>query len=180
MIRYMIWDVDGTLLDVAGAGEKTPFPGVRAVCDYIRAVGGDNFLVTQRSRQRLDQILQRQGLEEEFAECVSGDDGLAQEPEPGAIEWLIGSHYLPRDEVLLIGNDELDILSGQAAGVRTCRFGRAPRGEATADMTVESYAELYETLCAENGDLGILRSLRVQPTWFPAAVPLERRIAQRA
>jgi phosphoglycolate phosphatase-like HAD superfamily hydrolase len=176
MIRYMIWDVDGTLLDVAHAGAKTPFPGVRAVCDYIRSVGGDNFMVTQRSKQRLDQIVQQQGLESEFAECVTADDGLAQEPEPGAIEWIIGSHYLPRDEVLLIGNDELDILSGQAAGVRTCRFGCAPKGEAGADMTIESYSELYETLCAENGDLDILRELRVQPSWFPATMP----VAQRA
>jgi phosphoglycolate phosphatase-like HAD superfamily hydrolase len=87
-----------------------------------------------------------------FDDQVTAEEGLARKPDPEGVEWLIGRHALLRDEVLLIGDREVDLFAGQAAGVRTCRFGSALPVEADADWVIRDYDRLLRLLCTENLD----------------------------
>lgn len=209
MIRYLIWDVDGTLFDTypainrafgralaalgasAPAGwverltktsmeeclstlsatfeldqegllaefraqhramprkEQRPFPGVAAVCERVLADDGANVAVTHRGRESTLALLAAHDMERYFVDVIAGDEGYPRKPDPAAFETLIARHGFRRAETLAIGDRALDVLAGQAAGVRTCLFGPPLEG-ITADIRIEDYAELDRLIAAEN------------------------------
>ena len=131
------------------AQDQPLFPGVVEVCTYVRTIGGKNLIVTHRGRQSLQRLLAAHGMAEYFADCLTHDDGYPRKPDPTSFEEMIHRHHLAREEVLAIGDRDIDVLAGHAAGVRTCRFG-LPSTAAVADYSVAEYAELYRILVAEN------------------------------
>ena len=129
--------------------DQPPFPGVVDVCTYVRSIGGKNLIVTHRGRQSLQRLLATHGMAEYFADCLTYDDEYPRKPDPASFEEMIQRHHLAREEVLAIGDRDLDVLAGRAAGVRTCRFG-APSTAVVADYSIAEYAELYRLLVTEN------------------------------
>jgi len=202
MIRYLIWDVDGTLLDTYPAiteaygralrdfgataspdwivtlarqslghctatlaqefgldpdelggrfqvhyaalppAAQPPFPGVADVCAYVCSIGGANFIFTHRGRKSLLALLAAHDLTGYFTDCVTHDDGYPKKPDPAGFEALIQRHALERAETLAIGDRDIDVLAGQAAGVHTCLFGGAATTVA-ADYSITDYVQLY-------------------------------------
>jgi phosphoglycolate phosphatase-like HAD superfamily hydrolase len=55
---------------------------------------------------------------------------------------------LQREETMAIGDRDIDILAGQAAGIFTCLFGFEAEGLA-ADLTISSFDVLYHYLVPE-------------------------------
>jgi phosphoglycolate phosphatase-like HAD superfamily hydrolase len=213
VIRYLIWDVDGTLFDTypalaraVGAAlrdlgahassdwieslarkslsycmstlagkfkvkleelergferhythiplrEQAPFPGVVGICEYVCSIGGMNVIVTHRGRESTMGLLAAHDMTPYFEDSVTGADGYPRKPNPAAFEAMIGQHGLRREETLAVGDREIDILAGQAAGVRTCLFG-AQLEEVTADYRIVDYADLHRLLLAENDASG--------------------------
>jgi phosphoglycolate phosphatase-like HAD superfamily hydrolase len=209
MIRQLIWDVDGTLLDtypafatavalalgeidvtvspdrilslckrslnhcvvtladefqadaddiLAGfqrhyaaipAQEQPPFPGVIEICGYIRSIGGSNLIVTHRGGRSLEMLLTAHRMGGYFADRLTADDGYPRKPDPSSFEAMISRQHLKREDVLAIGDRDIDVLAGHAAGVRTCLFRTAPV-EVAPDYSITDYAELYRLLIAEN------------------------------
>jgi len=205
MIHYLIWDVDGTLLDtypaitdayslalhdlgaiaspdwivtlarqslsyctarlaqefgldrdeLAGRFQahyaatppeaQPPFPGVTDVCAYVRSVGGDNFIFTHRGRESLLALLAAHNLTGYFTDWLTHDDGYPKKPDPAGFEALIGRHSLRREETLAIGDRDIDVLAGKAAGVHTCLFGGVVT-PITADYSVTDFTQLYHFL----------------------------------
>jgi phosphoglycolate phosphatase-like HAD superfamily hydrolase len=202
MIRYLIWDVDGTLFDTYPAitdafglalrdlgataspdwiatlarqslghcttvlaqecdldpdelggrfqvhyaaippAAQPPFPGVADVCAYVCSIGGANFLFTHRGQHSLLVLLAAHGMTGYFTDWVTADDGYPKKPDPAGFEALIQRHALRREEVLAIGDRDIDVLAGKAAGVRTCLFGGAATA-VTADYSITDYVQLY-------------------------------------
>lgn len=54
--------------------EQPPFPGATEACAHVRAMGGDNFIVTHRGRQSLTRLLAAYQMKDYFADCVTADD----------------------------------------------------------------------------------------------------------
>jgi HAD superfamily hydrolase (TIGR01509 family) len=131
------------------ARDQPPFPGVIKVCEYVRATDGQNFIVTHRGRQSLQRLLVAHEMTDYFTDCLTSDDGYPRKPDPASFEEMIQRYHLQREMVLAVGDREIDVLAGRAAGVRTCLFG--PQASATvADYSITDYAELYCLLVAEN------------------------------
>ena len=122
-----------------------PFPGAKELCRDLIKAGGRNFIFTHRSRTALP-MLDQHGMTGDFAGIVTMDDGFPRKPAPDAIQYLQGRFDFAREDAIMIGDRELDILSGLAAGVHTCRVFPEP-GEATqAEFTAHTFAELRKIL----------------------------------
>jgi HAD superfamily hydrolase (TIGR01509 family) len=204
VIRYLIWDMDGTLFDtypaIAGAlgaalgdlgasasldwieglakkslshcastliskfnvnseelqerfgqyygsitpQEQPPFPGVIDVCEYMRSSGGTNVIVTHRGRESTNRFLTAHNMAHYFADMITGDDNYPRKPDPASFEAMIEKHNFRREETLAIGDRDIDILAGQAAGVRTCFLGAEP--QVSADYIITDFATLHRIM----------------------------------
>lgn len=122
--------------------EQPPFPGVKALCEYICSIGGKNVIVTHRGHEGTAELLAANHMTPYFAGCLARDDGYPKKPNPTAFEAILKTHDLNREETLAVGDRDIDILAGQAAGLFTCLFGSETEG-VIADLTVSSFEELY-------------------------------------
>jgi phosphoglycolate phosphatase-like HAD superfamily hydrolase len=122
--------------------EQPPFPGVITVCEYICTIGGKNVIVTHRSHKGTDELLVANNMTHYFVGCLARDDGYPKKPHPAAFEAVLETHNLQREETMAIGDRDIDVLAGQAAGIFTCLFGLKADG-VPADLTISSFDELY-------------------------------------
>lgn len=122
--------------------ERPPFPGVIALCERVRAAGGTNLLFTHRDRATLCALLSWHGADHLFLDILTTDDGYPRKPDPAGFRALIERNGLPVHEVLAIGDRDLDILAGQAAGIATCLFRATPSPGVTPDFRIASWDEL--------------------------------------
>ena len=134
----------------APSRDQPPFPGVIKVCATVRSIGGQNLIVTHRGGESLQRLLEFHHITDYFADCLTRDDKFPRKPDPASFNEMIQRHHLERASVLAVGDRDIDVLAGRAAGVRTCLFGtRLP--EVGADYTIAHFAELYRILVVENG-----------------------------
>ena len=130
---------------------QPPFPGVEDVCRYISEIGGQNFIVTHRSRASLQALLEAHGMACYFTDFIASEDPYPRKPDPAAIEALVARYALDRAQCLLVGDRDLDIVAGQRAGIRTCFFGSESH-ETQPDLEIVDYAVLHRWLRSENVD----------------------------
>ncbi|HNT78732.1 MAG TPA: HAD-IA family hydrolase [Anaerolineae bacterium] len=135
--------------DAIGAAYQPPFPGVIEVCQYMLANGGQNFIVTHRERESLQQLLAAYEMADYFSDAITQEDDYPRKPDPLSLEILLERYALPRETGLVIGDRPLDIQAGKGAGLRTCFFGAADPS-VPADLQITAYAELYRWLQQEN------------------------------
>ena len=95
-----------------------PMAGLRECLARTQQMGCRHYLFTHRDERALAQ-LEQDGLAEAFADAVTRKDGFADKPAPDAILHLMQKHgFAPRDAVM-IGDRDIDVFSGKAAGVYT-------------------------------------------------------------
>ncbi len=121
--------------------DQPPFPGVRAVC----AAGGQNAIVTHRRRASTAALLAVHDMAPFFTGSITHDDGYARKPDPAAFVAAFELCGLPRAETMTIGDREIDILGGQAAGLFACLFGTPSDGLAP-DLVIARFDELLPYL----------------------------------
>jgi len=129
--------------------EQPPFPGVITVCEYICTLGGMNVIITHRGREGTNELLIAHKMSHYFVSCLAGDDGYPKKPHPAAFDAMLKTHNLQREETMAVGDRNIDVLAGQAAGIFTCLFGLKADGE-VADLTISSFDELYRYLVSRN------------------------------
>ena len=77
------------------------------------------------------------------------EQGYARKPDPAMVLAALEKYALDPAETLMVGDREIDIQAGRAAGVRTCLFGPAELS-ASADVGIEQYDQLLKLLQSEN------------------------------
>lgn len=122
------------------------FPGVVRVLECFVAAGGCNTIFTHRAHESLWRFLDHHGIRSLFAGTLSVDEGYPRKPNPAGFNALIEKFQMPRAEVLVIGDRDLDIQAGLAAGVQTCLFQGAQMSNVCADFRIETYPELEAIL----------------------------------
>jgi len=124
---------------------QLPLPGVAEACAWIHARGGLNVAVTHRSVASTQALLDVHGLAPLFAGIVSVAQGYPRKPDPAMVLAALERFGLDPAETLMVGDRALDIEAGQAAGMRTCLYGRAQLA-APADLQVDDYGQLVTLL----------------------------------
>jgi phosphoglycolate phosphatase-like HAD superfamily hydrolase len=125
--------------------DQPPFPGVGDLCRDLAQAGVLNFIVTHRRRASLQILLDTHELRSYFTAIVAADDGFPRKPAPDAILQLLRIYHIAPGEALLIGDRDLDICAGQAAGVPTCLFGTLVP-DLSPTRTIATFAELADII----------------------------------
>jgi phosphoglycolate phosphatase-like HAD superfamily hydrolase len=131
--------------------QQPPFPGVISVCEHICTLGGSNVIVTHRGHESTDELLAAHKMTHYFAGCLARDDGYPRKPDPAAFDAILEMQNMRRQETMAVGDRDIDILAGQAAGLFTCLFGREDDGVA-ADLTISRFDELHRYLTSREAD----------------------------
>lgn len=122
-----------------------PFTLYAGAADCLRslhAAGCKHYLYTHRDRRAIRQ-LEQDGLWPLFADAVTHEDGYADKPAPDALLALIKRHGLAPEECVMIGDRDIDILSGRNAGMRTLLFDVDHfYPELASDLRAESMREI--------------------------------------
>ena len=96
--------------------EPVLFEGAKAVLAKIVSEGGFNFLVSHRNLLVLD-ILDKAEIAPYFTEVVTSENGFARKPSPDSFLYLINKYDIKHG--LVIGDRQIDIEAGKAAGLDT-------------------------------------------------------------
>lgn len=126
---------------------QPPMPGVEAVCAAIVRRGGLNVAVTHRDVRTTQTLLDAHGLALYFAGIVSVEQGYPRKPDPAMALAALERFGLDRAATLMIGDRELDVQAGRAAGVGTCLYGRACVPQ-PADLHIDQYSQLLALLAS--------------------------------
>ena len=124
-------------------------PGALNVCEFIASSGGVNVIVTHRGRKSTLALLRAHVVRDLFQDLITAEDGFPKKPDPAGIEAIIQRNSLVKDNSLVIGDRNLDVEAGNAAGVRTCIFGEKDQN-IVANYHVSNLKELHESVLVEN------------------------------
>ena len=123
-----------------------PYPKIPEILRAVVRAGGKNYLYTHRDRMAWT-YLEKEGLAPLFAGGVTGEDGFPLKPAPDALAHILAVYGIPESEAMMLGDRDIDILSGQNAGIYTLLYddeGRyGPLGE---DLRAETQDELAQAV----------------------------------
>jgi phosphoglycolate phosphatase len=95
-------------------------------------------------------IVQSLGLSDFFVRIYGGNSFATKKPDPLGVQTLLCETGVQADEVLMIGDSSVDVLTGRNARLWTCgvRYGFAPHtlAEVPPDVLIDSPRELAELL----------------------------------
>lgn len=126
-----------------------PYPDTYKTCEAIVKQGGKNFIFTHRGLSTIE-LLRKYNLDTFFTECITKENGFDRKPSPDGIEYLVTKYKLDQSETIMVGDRELDILSGFNAGINTCFYNnenKPPISIATLTITNLFDITLVDTIC---------------------------------
>ena len=119
----------------------TPFPDCRDVLSAVAERGGRNYLYTHRNNTAR-RYLDTYGLTEFFSDMVTSEEGFPGKPAPDAVLALIARNGLTPEETIMVGDREIDGMSGKNAGIAGALVNypaALPDGRSPAEVTAMDY-----------------------------------------
>ena len=104
---------------VLGQQFSPAMPGAPEAMRAVRERGGLNLLATHRDREGASWRLEAAGLNMLLDDLLCVSDGYPRKPDPALFVALLEKHRLAPAEVLAVGDRDLDVRAGQAAGCLT-------------------------------------------------------------
>ncbi len=100
-----------------------PFPNTIETIKKVCENGCKNYLYTHRGENAF-YYLKKYGIYDCFSDFVTHENGFPSKPAPDAVLYLVNKHNLNKDETVMIGDREIDVMSGINAGVKGCLYTR--------------------------------------------------------
>jgi len=128
-----------------------PYPGVPEALKRLREAGIGLAVLTNKPISSTRRILEGLGLAPLFEAVRGGDSGPAMKPDPEALRALLAETGWKADEVLLVGDSDVDLETGSRAGVPAVRVhtGLWRSCRRTPDLEVESLEALLLHVLAD-------------------------------
>lgn len=128
---------------------SSPFPHSVSTLKELRVRGYKLAAITNRRRSTLLPTLEKDGLVTHFDEIIAADDAPEIKPSPTQLNMALERFHLVPEEAVMIGDTDIDIEAGNAAGVRTIRvwygFMGPKKPAIEADFNIDSdISELLE------------------------------------
>lgn len=126
------------------------YQGAEHLLHRVERMGGKNYLYTHRDNSALAP-LERDGLKDLFTDVVTSLDGFPHKPDPEALLHLIVKHGLDPGDCVVVGDRDIDLDAGHAAGMDSVLFdpdGFYPDYPATHRYT--DYRDLVTELLLTN------------------------------
>lgn len=122
----------------------TPYKDIPELLEAINKSGGKNFLYTHRDKSALE-YLDLYDLRHLFTECITCEsDCFVHKPAADVIEHLIKKHRLDKEDTVMVGDREIDVLSGKNAGCKAILFDeRRIYTETSADKKIYELCEIF-------------------------------------
>ena len=169
--RAVFFDRDGTLMDEVNycnnPADVRAIPGAVAKLQKLRAAGWMNIIITNQSGLSSGKITmaqyesvnteldrQLEGLIDAVYFCPdsSANPTMRRKPNPGMLEEAAREHGIQLSKSWMIGDKDIDVQCGRAAGCRTILV-RTGHGEnqsgSEADFTVGNVVEAIEIIFTE-------------------------------
>ncbi|WEG13530.1 HAD-IA family hydrolase [Pullulanibacillus sp. KACC 23026] len=122
-----------------------PYEGIEELCRFIHTSGRHNYLFTHRGESAIT-FLKKFGLYNYFTDCITSEHGFERKPSPAGIEFLMEKYKMKHSESIMIGDRDLDVLSGKNAGISGCFFTESHESSSHADYTIHEFQQLYPIL----------------------------------
>ena len=127
--------------------EMYPFEDIENVCKLIQSRHGKNLIITHNNIKTTKMLLLEFNMENLFSDIITAEEGYPRKPDPTCFHEMMKRNNISPDETLSIGDRELDIIAGKAAGTKTCLFSPDNHIIKTkTDITVKNYKDLYDII----------------------------------
>jgi phosphoglycolate phosphatase len=128
----------------------TLYPGVR---DSLDSLGwAEMAVITNKPESFSRKILEALGIAGHFRIVLGGDSSARRKPDPAPLESVMAKCGAAAIQTVMVGDSQVDVVAGKAAGVFTCGIsgGFRPRAElelAGCDLIVGSVGEMPPFFC---------------------------------
>jgi len=131
----------------------TAFPGIIEMLSELHSNGMRMAIATSRSHHSLEKLAEQIGVIDFFEGMFGAEDVVNHKPAPDLVNLIISKFSLNRDDVLVIGDANFDILMGHAAGCKVCAVSWGNQSaeilrELSPEHLVSTIPELLE-VCLE-------------------------------
>lgn len=100
--------------------KETPFPGVIETLTKLRSDGCRLAIASSRRLVSLTDYLEKLGIKDWFDLIVGADSVTKGKPDPEPVLTVLRALDWNADDTLVVGDADVDIMMGNAAGCKTC------------------------------------------------------------
>lgn len=122
-----------------------PFPDAFTILKSLMDSGKKQYIFTHRG-PTIYHFFEKYSLSKYFTHVITSKDPFEKKPSPDAIQYLIKQYQISPEEVIMIGDRELDILAGANANIDTCFFDDQGEICSNATYSIKALKELYSIL----------------------------------
>ncbi len=121
-----------------------PFENTVRTIKTLYERGCRHYLYTHRGNETSQHYLKEYDIAKYFSGFVDSSNGFPSKPAPDAVEWICRTYNLDKSETVMIGDREIDVLSGKNAGTYGCLFTKKENIDTAADFVVKDIAEVLD------------------------------------
>lgn len=121
-----------------------PFENTYKVLEELFNNGKKHFLYTHRGFESSQYYLKKYDMVKFFTAFVDSSMNFASKPAPDAVDYICDTYNLDRSETMMIGDREIDVLSGKNAGVYGCLFTKKEDIQSAADFIIKDISEVSD------------------------------------
>ncbi len=128
----------------------TLFAGVKETIEILRIKNIRLATATIKSSETTKRVLEYFGVAEYFSQ-LQGTDGMAPKPDPAILNKILRDQSWVKEETLMVGDTDRDIMLGVNAGVRTCgvtygTFSREQMVQLSPYRIIDSFPQILTLL----------------------------------
>ncbi len=121
-----------------------PFENTYKTLEKLFNDGKKHFLYTHRGHETSQYYLEKYGMAKFFTAFVDSSMKFPSKPAPDAVNYICDTYNLDRSETVIIGDREIDVLSGKNAGTYGCLFTKKENIQSAADFIIKDISEVLD------------------------------------